>query len=254
VRGEGDEKKAGLEGFGNGHGPSSVVGDGDPDVVLFEPSLHGRRRECGVLSSAGGIEFERCWGQIHTINVIAKWTVIRQGLSCSWFFLKTWENQMLNSEGTAGRRDVSPDAHPLRVFWQGYRAAGVTGTKAVAAEYVVDQKVRIQNICFPKLQKAFLSLFRALVLPELLPRNPLVTFSHLPLALLAEWDAQGSFSKEQAVKACKNYYNKPFHTPGPHNALQRVRFSRASAPSLLGITCVVGVCAQMLWQVPEGAA
>lgn len=50
----------------------------------------------------------------------------------------------------------------------------------MAAEYVVDQKVRIQSVCFPKLQKTIASLFRALVLPELLPRNPLITFFPFP--------------------------------------------------------------------------
>lgn len=87
---------------------------------------------------------------------------------------------MLNSERTAGLHNFSPDAHPIRFFWQGYRVIGATGTIAMAAEYVVDQKVRIQSICFPKLQKTIASLFRALVLPELLPRNPLITFFPFP--------------------------------------------------------------------------
>lgn len=60
---------------------------------------------------------------------------------------------MFNSERTAGLRDFSPDAHPKRDFWQGSRVSGVTGTKAVAAEHVVEQKVRLQSHCFPKLQR-----------------------------------------------------------------------------------------------------
>lgn len=88
---------------------------------------------------------------------------------------------MFNLERTAGLCDFSPDTHPIRVFfWQGYRVIGVTGTKAMAAECITDQKVRIQSTCFPKLQKTFVSLFGALVLPEPLPCNPLITFFPSP--------------------------------------------------------------------------
>lgn len=54
------------------------------------------------------------------VNAIAKWTVIRHSLRCSRFFLKMQENQMLNSERTAGLHDFSPDTHRIRVFWQAY--------------------------------------------------------------------------------------------------------------------------------------
>lgn len=60
---------------------------------------------------------------------------------------------MFNSERTAGLCDFSPDTHPMRDFWQGSRVSGVTATKAVAAERVVHQKVRIQSHSFPKLQR-----------------------------------------------------------------------------------------------------
>lgn len=88
---------------------------------------------------------------------LLKWTVIRHSLSCSWFFLKMQENQMFNSERTAGLHDFSPDTHAIRFFWQGCRVIGVTGTKAMAVDYVVDQKVRIQSIYFPKWQKPLFS-------------------------------------------------------------------------------------------------
>lgn len=138
------------------------------------------------------------------VNAIAKWTVIRHSLSCSRFFLKMQENQMLNSERTAGPCNFSPDTHPVKVFWQGYRVIGVTGTKAMAMEWVVDQKVRIQSICFPKLGKTFASLFGALFLPELLPHNPLITFFPSPGTTGRMGCSGGVFPKQQAIKKCKN--------------------------------------------------
>ena len=103
---------------------------------------------------------------------------------------------MFNSERTAGLRNFSPDTHPIRFFfWQGYRVIGVTGAKAMAAECVVDQKVRIQSMCLPKLQKTFVSLFRASVLPEPLPHNPLITFSPFPWHQWQSGMLWGSFSK-----------------------------------------------------------
>lgn len=96
---------------------------------------------------------------------------------------------MFNSERTAELRDFAPDTHPERVFWQGSRVNGVTGTKALTAEPVVDQKVRIQSHCSPKLQRLFVYLFRALVLPC----KPSDYFLPLTLSFLAECDAQGKF-------------------------------------------------------------
>lgn len=79
--------------------------------------------------------------------------VTSHSVSCSRAFLKTQGNEVFNSERTAGLRDFSPDTHPVRGFWQGSRVNDVTGTKAVTAEPVIDQKVRIQSHCFPKLQR-----------------------------------------------------------------------------------------------------
>lgn len=65
----------------------------------------------------------------------------------------------------------------------------MSGTKAMAIEHVIDQKVRIQSVCFPKLQKTYL-FAQGFSSARTAASQHSDCFSPFPTPL-GEWDAGG---------------------------------------------------------------
>lgn len=76
----------------------------------------------------------------------------------------------------------------------------------MAIEHVIDQKVRIQSVCFPKLQKTYL-FAQGFSSARTAASQHSDCFSPFPTPL-GEWDAGGGvlFSKQWAVKRYKKNY------------------------------------------------